>query len=93
MPELIHRQMGQRSEEDNWDCVHVCVKWSRWHVWQKGMQGCWVERNRTRRKLPLRTPLASLLKTEKQTNETEGRGGPEGKTTPKDKERQRMKNE
>lgn len=29
----------------------------------------------------------------KQTNVTEGRGGPEGKTTPKDEERQRMKNE
>lgn len=35
-------------------------------------------------KSSLRTPLASLLEREKkQTNETEGRGGPEGKTTPK----------
>lgn len=55
--------------------------------------GCWVDRNRTRRKLSLRTPPASLPKREKQTNVTEGRGGPEGTTTPKDEERQRMKNE
>ena len=84
-------------ERGRYVCVLVCVvyldmRWFRWLLMAQEDAGMIVTDQDVMKKirvkkssteLSLTTPLASLLKREKQPNEIEGRGGPYRDTTPK----------